>query len=577
MKKLLRPTLAEFWGSILVCLVSLCSAQGQGFLQKQVTFSVSREPLSGALQKIASLGGFYFSYNSRHIPGDSLVSLTVSDTPVREVLDRLVGSHVYYREEGKYIILKPRENTEKFAVAQGRILEETSGTSVDFASVYSKTTLVSTLSGDDGAFKLRIREKVLPIEITVSRIGYHDTTFQIGPTGTSPPAVYLRPKTLELAEVVVTNGSAFQRFFSRMFVSTKLRLNSINVGRFFVNFPYQLSLSPGLGTHGRMSAQVVNKVSVNLLGGYTAGVNGVEIAGGFNINNRDVKYVQIAGLFNVVNGKAKGVQIAGVHNNLIDSLSGVQIAGWSNVNRGVVRGVQLSGVINRSRESVSGVQVAGLLNSNRQNARGVQVSGLINHTKGNFNGVQLGVVNKAGTLRGLQFGVVNIADTTHGLSFGIFNFIKNSPSHLSPHYSDLAPFNLAWKTGSSHLYTILTFGIRPDPSDKLYTYGLGLGHTIPVSARWKLQSEVVLHNFYINSFEDAPTAVRFQLLPNLKIAKRISLVAGPTLTYFYQPGRLAEGGRPPVSGLNPNLRMFGTNRLWLGWSAGVNIYYGKNI
>ena len=37
-----------------------------------------------------------------------------------------------------------------------------------------------------------------------------------------------------------------------------------------------------------------------MFGGYTAGVNGLEIGGLFNLNKKDVRYVQAAGLFNIV-------------------------------------------------------------------------------------------------------------------------------------------------------------------------------------------------------------------------------------------------------------------------------------
>ena len=55
---------------------------------------------------------------------------------------------------------------------------------------------------------------------------------------------------------------------------------------FFETRPFQVSLVPGLGSHGKMSGQVVNNFSLNVFGGYTAGTNGSELGGLFNIDKK---------------------------------------------------------------------------------------------------------------------------------------------------------------------------------------------------------------------------------------------------------------------------------------------------
>jgi hypothetical protein len=56
-----------------------------------------------------------------------------------------------------------------------------------------------------------------------------------------------------------------------------------------------------VGTHGKLSGQVTNNFSFNILGGYGAGVNGAEVGGLFNIDKKDVKYTpRWAASFNVV-------------------------------------------------------------------------------------------------------------------------------------------------------------------------------------------------------------------------------------------------------------------------------------
>jgi hypothetical protein len=161
----------------------------------------------------------------------------------------------------------------------------------------------------------------------------------------------------ELDEVTFSENQRLNNnFLSRLFVTGNLKEQTRNIGRAIAERPVQSSFVPGLGTHGKIGAQVVNKFSLNILGGYTAGVNGLEIAGLFNIDQGDVRYTQIAGLFNVVGGGMQGVQIAGLANTVKDTVRGLQLAGVSNYCGDRVQGMQLSGVANVAADSVRGLQ-----------------------------------------------------------------------------------------------------------------------------------------------------------------------------------------------------------------------------
>jgi hypothetical protein len=546
----------------------------QKHLEKRVTLSVTNEPLSGVLQKIGTKGDFFFSYNSKHIPEDSLVSFNIRNQEVKILLDRLIGHKVQYEEKDQYIILKPKEVMERYAALSGTVRDTETGEWIDFASVYSKTTLVSALTDQEGAFRLRIREKALPLELTISRVGYYDTTFVVPTGGKQQLDLFLRPKTIDLEEVIVTNEPGIQRFLSRMLLSTRMRITSMNMANFLVNFRYQLSLTPGLGTHGRMSAQVSNKVSVNIVGGYTGGADGLEIAGGFNISSNDVRYVQGAGVFNMVKGTVSGLQVAGTFNNVTGEVSGVQAAGLSNTNHEGIRGIQAAGLVNRTNRSVEGVQLAGLYNRAGSEMRGLQVSGLINRSKGTAKGAQIGLFNKTRHLKGLQIGLINVADSTNGISLGLFNLIRYSPSHLSVFASDLIPLNLAWKTGSHRLYSIVTVGgdvFSPTPT---YSLGLGIGHTSLLTKKMQVQWEIVSLNFYQNTFKNSPNAYRLQVLPGYRVAKRVTLVAGPSLTYLPTRRNSAPTFEIPS---RLNMKLFGIEHLLVGWTAGLNFYYGRRL
>jgi hypothetical protein len=114
------------------------------------------------------------------------------------------------------------------------------------------------------------------------------------------------PETIAAIPSFPDSAGVERTGMGKFLLSAKQKMQSINLRKFFTTRPFQLSLVPGISTQGKMSGQVVNNFSFNLLGGYTGGTNGLEVGGLFNIDKKDVKYLQAAGLFNIAGGKTKG-------------------------------------------------------------------------------------------------------------------------------------------------------------------------------------------------------------------------------------------------------------------------------
>src|SRR5690606_28468424 len=91
-------------------------------------------------------------------------------------------------------------------------------------------------------------------------------------------------------------------------VSSRQKLQSLNLVNFFVARPYQVSVIPGISTNGAMNSQVINNFSLNVFGGYSGGTSGFELGGLVNLNQKNAQYVQIGGLFNAVGGHMNGLQ-----------------------------------------------------------------------------------------------------------------------------------------------------------------------------------------------------------------------------------------------------------------------------
>ncbi|HEY6505524.1 MAG TPA: STN and carboxypeptidase regulatory-like domain-containing protein [Chitinophagaceae bacterium] len=603
--------------AVLVFFISI-TASGQSVLSRNISLDVNRQRLDNVLEILSNKGAFYFSYNSSIIKKDSLVSFSARNKTVKEILDLLFNNSYEFKESGNYVIIRkaPIRMTlvtnkaiteERVYSVSGYVYDEQSGTAIIDASVYEKKLLVAALTNDEGYFKLKLKSsKASTATLTVSKEFYEDTSIVIEPRHSQQVTITMMPVEREEDKVVISpedylvpdsirnvaaidttqksiavsavdSGIVEKTGMGRFLLSTKQKIQTINLGKFFTTRPFQVSLVPGLGSHGKMSGQVVNNFSLNVLGGYTAGTNGVELGGLFNIDKKEVKYFQAAGLFNVVGGQVKGVQLAGINNTVLDTVKGFQAAGVNNLVKGKFSGVQIGGVYNHVSDSVKGVQLSGVGNFARRKVSGLQLAGVMNFSNKEINGVQIsGVINYTKKLRGVQFGLINIADTSEGFSIGLINIILKGYHKLSFSSNEVVDFNAAFKTGNRKFYSILQAGLSASNTDKVYAFGYGLGSDMPLNKKKNLSfnPELVSQYLYLGTWDYLNLLNRLQVNLNLKLGKYVSIYAGPAYSVFIsdQPGGL-PGYRFPVPPGSYKTHQY-SNRVtgWFGWNAGINFF-----
>src|SRR5215218_10089557 len=277
----------------------------QNLLNKTVSLDVKNQRLANVLEIMSNKGNFYFSYNSNSIEQDSLVTLTATNKPVGQLLELLFPDNYEFRESGNYIIIRkaPIRMTfltnkavteDRFYTISGYVMDDESGHWIHNASIYEKRLLASTLSNTNGYFKLKFKEKAKGVVLTVSKEFYQDTTFAIdvgynqqisitllpvtsGLVTIISPEDYFAPEQLKVrvqtdtttTEYIYTKSDSVKverRGIGRFLVSSQQRIQSVNLKQFFISRPFQISFTPGLGTHGNMSAQVTNNISFNVFG-----------------------------------------------------------------------------------------------------------------------------------------------------------------------------------------------------------------------------------------------------------------------------------------------------------------------
>lgn len=296
--------------------------------------------------------------------------------------------------------------------------------------------------------------------------------------------------------------------------------------------PFQISFVPYIGTNGVNSGNVVNGVSLNVLGGYSAGTESFEAAGMFNINRGDMNGVQLAGLFNQVRGRVDGVQMAGLFNSNLDSVNGVQLAGLTNFTTGKVDGVQISGLANFTPKSVKGVQLAGLMNFSAQDLEGSQISGGLNFTAKEVKGSQVGLFNFGGKVKGFQLGLFNYADSMSGVPVGLISFVRSGYHTLEVSSNEVLPFNLAFRSGKREFYTMLFVGMRPEINrDVVWAFGYGVGSSPRITDRFFLNIEASSEQLNQGNVLALNLINRLYFGAEFQVAKKFAIFAGPTLNF----------------------------------------------
>lgn len=566
-------------------------------LYKKLNLNLKEKTVEHALEQISLKGDFNFSYDGKLLQKDSVISIKVSEAYVWQILDQLFDYQVSYKETDNHIILRPAQHrfylvAEEISATKynykisGYVINSINEKGVDQVSVYEKRLLQSSLTNKDGYFSIKFRGNHPSVVLTASKENYKDTSMIFLADIAIAPEGYLDKST----KSSFTVSSVIERTrINRFLLSSRRSIQSLNIPDFFANSPFQASLIPGIGSHGMMSSQVINKGSLNLIGGYTAGINGVEVGGVFNITKGKVEKVQIAGMFNAVGGQLNGVQLAGFTNFTLDSIKGVQIAGTSNYTSSAVAGVQIAGVVNYTSQSleglqiagvsnlvlkhVQGTQIAGLININGKNIQGTQVSGLGNISLQKVSGTQIsGLFNYAKAVDGVQIALINVAGSSNAYSIGLFNFFKDGYRKIEFTSDEILNTQISFKTGNAKLYTFLLGATHIEKDQKAFAAGLGIGHDF--RALKKLQFSLLSSSkvFFTGNDRYFPILNRISFQPSYPIMSNLRIFAGPSFNFFHDDNnQQVAGGYKTIfpsyaSNLNTHIKT------WVGWNVGLTIF-----
>ena len=528
-------------------------------LERKITLSSKDEKISSVLNKVSQQAGFSFSYNSSIVSESETVTVDLVNKTVRDALNAIFKGTKLYKEKNGYLILTqappPPKVETTVIVLSGYVEDEKTGEKIPDASVYNKTTLSSAVTDQFGFYKIKFDKQDSTALLSVSKKDYKDTIVAI----TTPGSQYLNISIAPIGKDSVMVEA-----------STSKPDSSVVQQEEIVNFPYgseanvqnisdtlyrdiQISFLPFLGSNGRLSGNVINDYSINILGGYSLGTKQIELGFFFNIDRGDVSFLQVAGFANLVGGNMYGAQGAGFFNLNKGEVKAAQYASFANINLGEARGVQITGGLNVNLKSADGVLAAALLNYAGGPSYGVQIAGLGNFQMDDYRGSQIAAVtnfakekisgsqisalyNHGRNVRGTQIGIFNYADSLGGVPIGLVSFVKTGYHKLEISADEIFYTNMAFRTGVHQFYNILSAGMMTEQTTDgktVWSFGYGLG-TAPRLTKWlHLNFDLTSQHISKGSFIDELSSLnKIYAGFDFQIAKKFSMTVGATLNGY---------------------------------------------
>ncbi len=576
-----------FLNTTLAIVLATVLARAESFddpiplLERTITISFEQERLEVALKKISTQAGFTFSYNSRIIDRNKIISERFAGKTVREVLDQIFGGAIQYKARGKYVILtKAPVDEAKDRVLTGYVVDESTGKRLQNVSVYDPVSLSSTVTDSYGYFQLKVDQPSgEEIKLAVRKLNYTDTLIAVNLDRRQLINIQMREHADKMNALADSVRQKIKRFWQTK-VRSPQAANMENIQDTLYR-KFQFSVFPFVGTNHKLSGNVINDYSLNLYGGYSLGLRELEFGGLFNLVRSDVTGAQFAGIFNAVGGKMKFIQLAGIFNMNRDSVNGYQFAGMVNLNgnstskfsgAGLLnftlrdsRATQVAGLGNVTIGKQEGPHVAGLFNFSNKDSRIAQVAGLTNVTIGDFKGAQVsgllnftlrdlegaqvsGLLNYATRIRGAQVGIINATDSIHGVPIGLFSFVLKGYHKIEVSADEIFYTNVAFRTGVRQFYNILTAGAKPDTFDDeetYWTFGYGIGTAPRLSRTLSLNVDLTANQVVygsqsieaINMINKLYLGLDFQFVKNLGVTFGVTLNGYVTDTTYdkYQP------------------------------------------
>lgn len=639
----------KIWrASLALLFVIFSSVSAQNPLSRKVNIDIYEAPISMVLSQLEIASGYTFSYNSTLFDDTEEISLSVTNASMESVLDKIFDKKLDYRIVNNHIILLPAKSSRQkksTIMLTGHITDDNSNP-IESAIIYTVAENATAITSENGSYKLSLKPQGQTVSLTISHPSCVDTIIYIDAldqtldiklnivsmttvdtSATERDSLLSSPRleSISTGQIIQANTLEDNKLVD-IFVPKDAMYVSDNLFIYDNVKPIQISFLPFVGTNFLSNGISTNKVSFNIISGYSNGLDGIEIGGFVNIVRNEALGVQLAGFANIVGNGAQVVQASGFANIVNGQLTGIQASGFVNVANGHVDAVQAAGFFNFSSKDMFGVQVSGFGNYSGEMMRGVQLASVLNVSRGYIDGsqisglvnvavpilknnveeelhnsvqisslvnfdaqrssrLQVSVLNIGSSPNATQVGIVNLADSIdNGVQLGLLNFARRCPFRvLDIQRNDFSDLDISYKSGNHHFYSIINLNFGD-----YFGAGLGLGITTNNRRRVSCYAELISGSLidvdnYIDVNDSFGMTNNVKMGINIRATKRLSLTFGPSINTF-MPFNYDETiidwnndisfERSSVGRISKALANR-ENTAWMGWFGGIRYTFQK--
>lgn len=527
--------------------------KGQNYLEMPVTIQSANTPIATVFDQLEAQLAFNFSYEAQLINEDNEVSINAVNKSLQDVLTLTLGHDYDFKVVGTHVIiqsnLEPVDRRGGSFSLMGQILGP-DNQPLENAIVYEANRQTAAVTNYDGFYRFNFRDKNHPVALNISHSGFRDTVVHVS----QGELQKMRVIPISEQRIIPSDFKTMESKSGTSLVNNEMKsLSDIKLVQFMIPddalyvssnlnaFNWQsaqVSLVPYVSTNDLMNGLTTNNVSFNVIGGYTAQIEGAEFGAVSNFIQNSVYGFQAAGVSNIVGKEVVGFQAAGVVNITLGDVKGGQASGVINHVKGYHTGAMVAGVINITEGTGEGssskgikAQVSGVSNIHLKDTANLQITSVWNQAE-RVKGVQVsGFGNYTKKLNGVQIGIVNIADTIEtGVPIGLINVVKSGYRKLELSTNEVFQANVAFKTGGNHLYSFLNAGFG-----KYIGVGYGFGYTTDYSRKSSFNIDVGTTALFdtdaaINSYMGISNRITVGLTH--QISKLFAFSTGPAFNFF---------------------------------------------
>jgi len=200
--------------AILTCVFSQdTKALNNDLLNKRVSISINSIAIDKVFDELSKQTACYFTYNADQIDGNRLVSLHLSEAPLRNALDSLLyNSDFTYQLVNNQIVIHSKNiilpNIDKIIIKPktitGKVIDAITGEPLPYASLVIKNSYVGGISNEQGVFSIKIPELCNMDTLVFYYMGYYNKEFPLNDINMEI-SVALEQGLVSIQEVIIRN------------------------------------------------------------------------------------------------------------------------------------------------------------------------------------------------------------------------------------------------------------------------------------------------------------------------------------------------------------------------------------